>query len=117
MDKCKTKVIQTDIGIFRHNQVYPGIIQAYSDIFKALCNPGSIFRAVVYLETLHLQKQRHVQNPALFVTLVYSEPLNIQMLPYSKSEAYSEPSEGRGGFYKMGHKYLAILKVKLKCKY
>ena len=56
MDKCKTKVIQTDIGIFRHNQVYPGIIQAYSDIFKALCNPGSIFRAVVYLETLHLQK-------------------------------------------------------------
>ena len=31
MGKCKTKVIQTDLGTFRHNQAYPGIIQAYSN--------------------------------------------------------------------------------------
>ena len=30
MSKCKTKAIQTDLGTFRHNQTYPGIIQAYS---------------------------------------------------------------------------------------
>ena len=32
--QCKTKVIQTDVGIFRHHQVYPGIIQVYPGIFK-----------------------------------------------------------------------------------
>ena len=30
MGKCKTKVIQTDFGTFRHNQLHPGIIQACS---------------------------------------------------------------------------------------
>ena len=30
MGKCKTKAIQTDLGTFRDNQAYPGIIQAYS---------------------------------------------------------------------------------------
>ena len=34
--KCKTKVIQTDLGTFRQNQAYPGIIQAYSGIFRTL---------------------------------------------------------------------------------
>ena len=29
--KCKTKAIQADLGIFRHNHAYPGIIQAYSE--------------------------------------------------------------------------------------
>ena len=29
MGKCKTKAIQAYLGTFRHNQVYPGIIQAY----------------------------------------------------------------------------------------
>ena len=31
MGKCKTKAIQTDLGTFRHNQTYPGIIQGYSE--------------------------------------------------------------------------------------
>ena len=31
MSKCKTKVIQTDLGTFRHNQKYTGITQAYSE--------------------------------------------------------------------------------------
>ena len=30
MDKRKTEAIQTHLGTFRHNQAYPGIIQAYS---------------------------------------------------------------------------------------
>ena len=34
MSKFKTKAIQTDLGTFRHTQSYPGIIQAYSGIFK-----------------------------------------------------------------------------------
>ena len=49
MGKCKTKDIQEDLGIFRHNQAYPGIIQVYSGILRTLCNPG-IFREVVYPE-------------------------------------------------------------------
>ena len=35
MGKCKAKVIQTNLGTFRHNQTYPGIIQAYSGILRA----------------------------------------------------------------------------------
>ena len=49
MGKCKTKAIHTDLGIFRDNQAYLGIIQAYSDKSRTLCNPG-IFRTVVYPE-------------------------------------------------------------------
>ena len=36
MRKCKTKAIQTDLDIFRHNQVYPVIIQAYCYYFLLL---------------------------------------------------------------------------------
>ena len=49
MGTCKTKAIQIDLGIFRHNQIYSGIIQAYSGILRTLYNP-SVFRTVVYLE-------------------------------------------------------------------
>ena len=51
MGKFKIKAIQTDLGTFRHYQAYPGIIQGYLGIFRALCNPG-IFRTVVYTEHL-----------------------------------------------------------------
>ena len=49
MVKCKRKAIQTDLGTFRYNQLYSGIIQDYSGIFKILCNIG-IFRTVVCAE-------------------------------------------------------------------
>ena len=29
MGECKTKAVQTNLGTFRHNQTYPGIIQVY----------------------------------------------------------------------------------------
>ena len=45
----KQKAIQTNLGTFRHNQIYPGIIQAYSGIFRDLCYPD-IFKTVVYPE-------------------------------------------------------------------
>ena len=38
-----------------------------------------IFRSLVYQKLLHIQNQRHIENPGLFRTLGYSEP-----------EAYSE---------------------------
>ena len=81
MVKCKTKDIQAEKGTFRHNQAYPGIIQAYSDIFKTQCNPG-IFKTVVYPEPWHIHNQKHIQNPRIFRTLAYSE-----------FEAYSEPCQ------------------------
>ena len=56
MKKCKANAIQADLGIFyrysdilRHRKGYSGIIQAYSGIFRNLCNPG-IFRTLVYSE-------------------------------------------------------------------
>ena len=49
MSKWKTKAIQTSLGIFRHNQKYPGIIKAYSGIFRTLCYPD-IFKTVAYPE-------------------------------------------------------------------
>ena len=49
MGECKTKAIQTNLGTSRHNQMYPGIIQAYSGIFRILCYPD-VFKIVVYPE-------------------------------------------------------------------
>ena len=46
MDEYKAKAIQTNLGIFKHNQTYPGIIQAYLGIFGTLCYPA-IFKTVV----------------------------------------------------------------------
>ena len=94
MSKCKTKAIQIDLGIFRHNQTYPIIIPAYSGIFRTLCYPD-IFKTVVYPEPSHIQNQKHIQNPGIFRTLVYSEPRPgiFRTLAYSKSEAYSEPCQ------------------------
>ena len=29
MSECKAKAIQSNLGTFRHNQTYPGVIQTY----------------------------------------------------------------------------------------
>lgn len=50
MGEFKTKAIQRDLGTFRNNQAYLGIVQAYSGILRTLCTPG-IFRTVVYSES------------------------------------------------------------------
>ena len=42
----KAKAIQTNLGTFRHNQVYPGIIQAYLEPCVTLI----YFITVVYQE-------------------------------------------------------------------
>ena len=49
MGECKAKAIQANLGTFRHNQTYPGIIQGYSGIFKTL-SYRDIFKTVVYPE-------------------------------------------------------------------
>ena len=85
MCKCKTEAIQTDLGTFRHNQAHPGIIQAYSGIFKTMCNPG-ILRNVALSEPWYIQNPPpHIHNPRIFRTLAYS-----------KSEAYSESWQTSG---------------------
>ena len=61
MGTCETKVIQTDLSTFRHNQAYPRIIQVYSGIVSILCNPD-----MVYPEPCHIQNQKHIQNPGIF---------------------------------------------------
>ena len=52
-----------------------------------------IFRTLVYLASGHIQSQKHIQNPGLFKTLVYSQPRysgTIRTLAYSKPDAYPE---------------------------
>ena len=73
----KTKAIQANLDTFRHNQTYPGIIQAYSDRFRPLCY-SDIFKTMVYPEPQHIQNYKHIQNPGIFRTLVHSEPRYIQ---------------------------------------
>ena len=68
MGKCKAKAIQTDLGTFRHNQAYPGIIQAYSKPFLTLA----------YLEMWYIQNPDTFKIRNIFRTLVYSEPQYIQ---------------------------------------
>ena len=62
MGKCETKAIQTDLGTFRHNQAYPGIIQPYSEPCV----------------TLTQLEPWYIQNPDLFRTLAYSQAWYIQ---------------------------------------
>ena len=77
MGECKTKAIQTKLETLNHNLTYPGIIKAYSGIFRTLCYPN-IFKIVVYPENWHIQNQKNIQKPGIFTTLVYSEPRYIQ---------------------------------------
>ena len=64
-------------------QVHPGIIQAYSGIFRTLCNPD-IFRTVVLSRTLTYSKVEaylelwHIDNRGIFITPIYSERWHIQ---------------------------------------
>ena len=64
------KVIQTNLGTFRHNQTYPGIIQAYSGIFRTLCYPDvfyncDISRTLTHSEAEALSEPWYIQNPAI----------------------------------------------------
>ena len=72
MGECKTKANQTNLCTFRHNQTYPGIIQAYLEPCVTLTylklwyvqNPD-IFRTPLYSERWHIQNLRHIQNPVV----------------------------------------------------
>ena len=73
MEKCKTKAIQANLGIFTHIRAYSGIFRAYSRIFRTLCNPD-IFRTLVYSESEEYSEPWCIQIPDIFKTLAYSEP-------------------------------------------
>ena len=75
MGKCKTKAIQTDLGIFRHNQAYPGIIQAYSKLCVTLA-----YLEPWYIQNPDIQNQKHIQNSGIFRTLAYSDIYDVKHL-------------------------------------
>ena len=74
MGKCKTKTIETDLGTFRHNQAYPGIIQVYSKpcitwhiqrhgVFRTLTHSKS----ETYSEPWYIQPgPQYIQNSGIF---------------------------------------------------
>ena len=73
MGECKAKAIETNLGTFRHNQTYLGIIQAYLEPCVTL----------TYLKlwyTLIYSEPRHIHNHGTFRTLLYSERWHIQNL-------------------------------------
>ena len=45
----------------------------YSGILRTQCNP-KIFRTLKYSKPWHIQNQKHMQNPDIFRSEVYSEP-------------------------------------------
>ena len=83
---------------------YSGIIQAYSGIFKTMCNPG-ILRTVVYPEPWHIQNQKHIQNLDIFANLVYLEPQYIQNAVYSESKAWTLQTSTMKGFAEIVNLY------------
>ena len=98
MSKCKAKASQAHSGISRN----------YSSIFRqTLCNTG-IFRTVVYPEPWGIQSEKHMQNPGIFT-----------ILPYSKSEAYSElcQTSTMRHFAKIVNGYDYFWKLKLLTQY
>ena len=80
MGECKTKAIQTNLGSFRYNKTYPGIIQGYSGMFRTLCYPD-IFKTAVYSEP------QHIHNPGIFRTPLYSECWHIRNLRHIQTPA------------------------------
>ena len=82
MRKHETKAIWTDVGTFRRNQVYPRIIQTYSEPCVTLAylerwciqNPA-IFRARSIFKTLAYSQLWYIQNPDILRTLTYSKSL------------------------------------------
>ena len=76
MSKCKTKAFKTDLGTFRHNQAYPGIIQEYSGTFGTLCNPG--------IEPWYIQNPDIFSTGSIFRTLAYSQPGIFRTPVYSE---------------------------------
>ena len=67
------------LGTFRNNRTYPGIILAYSGIFRTQCYPD-IFKTVVCPERWYIQNQKHIHNSGTFRTPLYSERWHIQNL-------------------------------------
>ena len=87
--------------IFRNNQARPGIIQAYSGIFRTSFNPDvfrtrDIFRTLVYSKAWCIQNLRPIQNPVknlqwsilrkkLMTTIIYAN------YNYCCSTSFSRP--------------------------
>ena len=105
MGECKTKAIQTNLGTFRHNQTYPGNIQAYLEPCLTLTilklwyiqNPN-------ILRTRGILRTWHIPNPAIFRTLLYSERWHIQNLRHIQNPV---AHLGRGVNYFHGYNYFS----------
>ena len=89
MGKYKTKAIQADLGMFMHNQAYSGIIQAYTDAQRTLCNPGT-FRTLALSKLAACSEPWYIQNPnpGLFRNPVYPEPWLIQNQRHIQNPGY-----------------------------
>ena len=56
MGEYKAKAIQINLGTFRHDQTYPGIIQAYLEPCVTL----------IYFITVVYPEPRHIQDAGIF---------------------------------------------------
>ena len=83
MSNYKAKAIHTDLSTFRHNQVYPGIIQTYSKPCVTL----------TYLEPWYIQNSDIFRTWSIFRTVVYSEPPYLRSAGVFKIWSYSEPCQ------------------------
>ena len=72
MEICKTKAIQTDLGIFWHILTYSGISRRIQDIFGNIQAYLEPLVTMAYLESWYIQNEKHIHSRYIIRTLVYS---------------------------------------------
>ena len=68
MSKCKTKAIQTDLGIFRHNQAYSKTCVNLAYLEPCYIKSLDIFKIRNICRTLVYSEPRHIENSGIFET-------------------------------------------------
>ena len=78
--KCKSKAILVASGIFTNIPAYSSIVR-HSQGYSGIRDIETYLESCVtlsYSEAWHIQNQRHIQNPGIFITLAYLKLWYIQ---------------------------------------
>ena len=77
MGKCKTKVIQTDLGIFMHIPEYSGIIRYIQELIEHIQAYSEPCVILAHLQPWYIQKPDIFRTRSIFRTLEHSQPWYI----------------------------------------
>ena len=77
MGKCKTKVIQTDLGIFMHIPEYSGIIRYIQELIGHIQEYSEPCVIVAHLQPWYIHNPDIFITRSIFRTLEHSQPWYI----------------------------------------